>query len=600
MPFSILASKLDRSNVNITLLQLLPGEGDQKIVCNTQTIPLKTKPRYETLSYVWGDQSTTRQITCGGSPKVITESLFFALSQLRLPHETRTLWIDQLCIDQTNKIEKSYQVSVMRSIYKEASHGLIWLGKIPKEHDAGFDSNDVAVAFKGLADLDAHGACAVPNDMASRHRLGEVVLALMGSSRARWQGVKWWQRIWTIQEAKLPTESSILWGDQSVSFNALKRVAVQLTRPGSAVTEGFEYLFSLGPLVNDFCIPIMNLQINDPAPILGPLYRWRYREATNPLDKVYALMGILPESSFQSVPFCDYTLSTKELYTRVTVDLIRHDRGLLPVCGRRGEPRITLGLPSWAVDWTLAYNPMQRSTDYFGHCWRYNYFDCAKQLYVEPELTANNTGLILSGVKVDRIATLGPVNHLLNFRQLSNEEYDDHTRRTVHLWKAIFDSWSSSQPLGQSYVGTETMTTLQAFYRVLIGDLAYHYSSPDHRVSQEELAWVEAYIKSAFQSPITASVQDMARSQAFFITDSGYLGIGPPDAQVGDEVWVLLCGNIPHILRPKPKATDESAEAQDQRQCLEFKYVGDAYVQGVMDGEVIDKSDGSFSRVVLY
>ncbi|KAF5008254.1 hypothetical protein FDECE_5452 [Fusarium decemcellulare] len=495
MPFSILASKFDRSNVNITLLQLLPGEGDQKIICNAQTIPLKTKPRYETLSYVWGDQSTTRQITCGGSPKVITESLFFALSQLRLPHETRTLWIDQLCIDQTNKIEKSYQVSVMRSIYKEASHGLIWLGKIPEKHDAGFDANDVAVAFKGLADLDAHGACAVPTDMASRHRLGEVVLALMGSSRARWQGVKWWQRIWTIQEAKLPTESSIIWGDQSVSFSALKRVAVQLTRPGSAVTEGFEYLFSLGPLVNDFCIPIMNLQINDPAPILGPLYRWRYREATNPLDKVYALMGILPESSFQSVPFCDYTLSTKELYTRVTFDLIRHHRGLLP---------------------------LGRGLD---HC---------------------------------------------------------------------------IQPSGQSYVGSETMTTLQAFYRVLIGGLAYHYSSPDHRVSQEELAWVEAYIKSAFQSPITASVQDMARSQAFFITDSGYLGIGPPDAQVGDEVWVLLCGNVPHILRPKPKATDESAEAQDQRQCLEFEYVGDAYVQGVMDGEVIDKSDGSFSRVVLY
>lgn len=69
-------------------------------------------------------------------------------------------------------------------------------------------------------------------------------------------------------------------------------------------------------------------------------------------------------------------------------------------------------------------------------------------------------------------------------------------------------------------------------------------------------------------------MRDMARSQAFFITERGYLGIGPPDAMVGDEVWVLFCGNVPQVLRGR--GGDE------------FEYVGDAYVQGIMDGEAVE------------
>ncbi|KAJ4234672.1 hypothetical protein NW759_001663 [Fusarium solani] len=305
----------------------------------------------------------------------------------------------------------------------------------------------------------------------------------------------------------------------------------------------------------------MNLQINDPAPILGPLYRWRSRDSTNSLDKIYALMGLLPDKPFKSVPFCDYTISETELYTRVTLDLIRHHRGLLPV-----------------VDWTFADDPTQRTTDYFGHCWRYNYFNFAVGKYVEPEITPDGTGLVLQGTHVDKIAVLGSVNYLLDYQQLSSGEYHEHTLQTISLWSSVFYDWLGDRSIDEPYIGNKAMTCLEAVCRVLIGDLVYHGSEPNHRASQEDVARVQNYARGGWDPNIAASARDMARSQAAFITESGYFGIGPPDAKIGDEVWVLLCGNVPHVIRRRSE------------QGLEFEYIGDAYVQSIMDGEVIAKS----------
>ncbi|KAM0421041.1 hypothetical protein ACHAPT_011112 [Fusarium lateritium] len=378
-----------------------------------------------------------------------------------------------------------------------------------------------------------------------------------------------------------------MWGGYTLPFNILKRVAKGMIISNSGASERFEQLFALGALSREFCIPIMNLQINDPAPILGPLYRWRHRDATNPLDKIYAVMGLLPEGAFKSVPFCDYTISEKELYTRVTFDLIRHNHGLLPVCGRRGEPRITPGLPSWVVDWTFADNPTKRTTDYFGHCWRYAYFNCSGGRYVEPEITDDRTGLVLEGCRVDKIAVLGSVNYLLDYRQLSDEEYDEHTIQTINSWASVFYDWLGDRSIDEPYTGNKDMTCVEAACRVLIGDIVYHGPEPHHRASQEEVATVQDYIQGGWNPGIADSARDMARSQAFFITDSGYFGIGPPDAKVGDEVWVILCGKVPHVIR------------RNSEQGSEFEYIGDAYVQGIMEGEVVAKSHVTFEKLVL-
>ena len=60
-----------------------------------------------------------------------------------------------------------------------------------------------------------------------------------------------------------------------------------------------------------------------------------------------------------------------------------------------------------------------------------------------------------------------------------------------------------------------------------------------------------------------------------FFTENGYMGIGPAAIKEGDLVCVLLGGCVPYILRP----TDTENM---------YKLVGESYVHGIMNGEVIN------------
>lgn len=52
-----------------------------------------------------------------------------AMTKLRGATDTTSLWIDSVCIDQTNIEEKSGQVALMGEIYKNADKVIVWLGE---------------------------------------------------------------------------------------------------------------------------------------------------------------------------------------------------------------------------------------------------------------------------------------------------------------------------------------------------------------------------------------------------------------------------------------------------------------------------------------
>jgi hypothetical protein len=557
---------------------------------------------YETLSYCWGELCFNTTITQDGSPKLITPSLFVALCELRKTDTVRTVWIDQLCIDQTNEIEKSTQVSVMQEIYRQSAHGIIWIGGLPTEKDdPGFTAEDVTIVFEMLEFFssesynDGDNSDSIVNHEGISERLGQALLAMMGSPYAQWKGVKWWQRIWTVQEAKLPPSSTLQWGHLTVAFDGLKRIALEMTQ-SSDYCYCFDQVFSLGWLLNQFCTPLANLQVQDVTGTVGSLYRWRNREATEPRDKVFALMGLLPDSPFPSIQFCDYSLPVAELYKLVTLDLIRENRGLLPLVGRRGEPRTTPGLPSWALDWMQPHDPALRTRDYYGNCRRWKFFNCAAGNYVDPIVTDSN-GLALQGRKVDHITTLAPVQYV-DFRAVTDDEYNDKAREIARNFRSVFETWLQTQRPNLEYVGGSSVSPLDAFRRTLIGDVTLVPSDDDrdHRASCEEVASVDAQI-AGDETTMYHSLRDMVCSQSFFITQTGYIGIGPPDARIGDEVWVLLCGNYPHLLRPL-----NSNEQEDTgRERSGFEHIGDLYVHGIMDGEFIKRNEqAGTEKVIIY
>jgi hypothetical protein len=59
----------------------------------------------------------------------ITDNLCAALRALRLPDRDRFLWIDAICINQYDGVEKGSQVQMMRDIYAGATRTIVWLGE---------------------------------------------------------------------------------------------------------------------------------------------------------------------------------------------------------------------------------------------------------------------------------------------------------------------------------------------------------------------------------------------------------------------------------------------------------------------------------------
>ena len=121
------------SDSSIRLLELQPGAPSQPIECRLFIVDLASDPIYEAISYEWGDPSKTTSITCDGKHRSVRMNLELALRSFRKPSESRVLWIDALCINQDDDMEKSHQVAMMGDIYRKAKTGLAWLGPDPQD-----------------------------------------------------------------------------------------------------------------------------------------------------------------------------------------------------------------------------------------------------------------------------------------------------------------------------------------------------------------------------------------------------------------------------------------------------------------------------------
>jgi hypothetical protein len=86
---------------------------------------------YVALSYTWGDASVTREIFVDDIPVSVTVNLYAALLQLRDHSRVRQgfrIWVDALCINQADLVERAVQVARMKEIYERAWHVVVWLG----------------------------------------------------------------------------------------------------------------------------------------------------------------------------------------------------------------------------------------------------------------------------------------------------------------------------------------------------------------------------------------------------------------------------------------------------------------------------------------
>ncbi|KAF4626614.1 hypothetical protein G7Y89_g11541 [Cudoniella acicularis] len=208
----------------IRLLTLQPGTPYTDLRCTFTHVNLTAfhAPRYEALSYTWGTEAAVYPIHIEGNIYHIRSNLWIALNSLRSEAEERVIWIDALCINQSNILERNHQVKQMGRIYETAENVVVWLG--PADHDS----------------KDAFGFLSHGEEMPEGDRKSKAFSAVEGLLKR-----EYWTRLWIIQEILLPTHIIIQCGKYSCDWKKLEsflnkleqRTTKKYTTPAF---EGFE------------------------------------------------------------------------------------------------------------------------------------------------------------------------------------------------------------------------------------------------------------------------------------------------------------------------------------------------------------------------
>lgn len=175
---------IDSSRQEIRIIRLLPGRFDDAIELQLVHVSLSSDaaPQYEALSYVWGQEHCPSPAIVNGIPISITANLDTALRYFRDENNEKTLWVDAVCINQRDNVEKGPQVQMMGQIYRKAARVLIWLGP----------------AADGSDDLLQYMKEGTTDKQISDSTLQSSSLAMMSRP--------WFTRIWVQQEIALAAE----------------------------------------------------------------------------------------------------------------------------------------------------------------------------------------------------------------------------------------------------------------------------------------------------------------------------------------------------------------------------------------------------------
>lgn len=224
---------LDSSQHQIRLLHLQPSTSNEHIECHLETVDLRSSPKYEALSYEWGDPTMFQpEIKLGQNIVLARNNLWWALHHLRLLQSTRVLWTDALCINQNNISERNSQVSEMKRIYSQAFQVVAWIGR---EEDSSGDCLflETKTAMNFLITLASRPLKDYPYSLGLEKGKRSLIFSPHAS---KWDALcimlnrKYWRRLWIIQEFILAPEVLLQCGSWSIPWTVCSDILARLTK----------------------------------------------------------------------------------------------------------------------------------------------------------------------------------------------------------------------------------------------------------------------------------------------------------------------------------------------------------------------------------
>ncbi|TRX89822.1 hypothetical protein FHL15_009255 [Xylaria flabelliformis] len=339
----------------IRLLEIHPGSVELPISCTLKIANLSGAETcsYEALSYYWGPIDTSQIIYINQQRFRVSAAIFRAIYHLRTREKSRIVWIDAICVNQSDLVERSSQVLLMQQIYSKAASVIVWLGKSVQ----GL-SRTLSDVRKESGDPYSHPI----NHNAVHYGATRVISCLLSRP--------WWTRVWVVQELASAKKAyircdgdEIIWEhfcllvDRCVSmpYFQTKHVNYQDFLAIRGLREERLSTACSSSRKGEFSSGRLELQPNHSYDLLTMIYNFRAREATNPLDKVFAFQGLTGDTSSISRETIDYQSLSRVLvypdYTRrasfLSIDLakahIRSTRTLsiiaLAEFARQSDPR---------------------------------------------------------------------------------------------------------------------------------------------------------------------------------------------------------------------------------------------------------------------
>ena len=555
------------------------------------TSSLDLSPSYVALSYVWGPQVFSRILHCNDDKQLrITRGLDLALKRFRATLKRQgvveemapLIWVDQICINQQDAVERSAQVQLMKRIYSQAERVFVYLGELVGRVAEALGSM-VRGEYQNLTTAD------------------DLLLPIHATHQL--SNIEWFYRHWIIQEVVACPRRTWLGSNLQIEGDVLRLIyensvgSTDITHQVSSILHFIEAKENGAPLkLFESVLASLSFQ------------------ASEPKDRIYSLLAIVADGDDYPVP--NYNHSVEQVYQDFAKSFARkgHGLSLISIAASQG----LLRTPSWVPDW-------QNSSwsgifaDHEAH------FEAGSRSTDDVGVFQSNSILYINGVTVDSITATADTYS----GDLRTNEWISSSVKFIQEDTVAVDGLSSLLKLARLVFMNENISIEQLKKAVAppkvdpnsemvrmvqqgIGSLLSERTGIPRSGGEETLfrqnisqhmmrSWhfTENFFKdlapSVQHGTIGSNFQHSPTKQAPLVfcggvkmarTYSGRLCLVPASCKPQDKIYVLLGAAQPFLLR---KQADSTA----------YRVVGNVYAEGVMHGEAVKAPGFRHEQVLL-